>query len=422
VAIVIRTTLTTYALIIASVVMADEAPLFRIGVNLQPVESTAVQMIEEEVWITVTPARVFVKADFTFMNTDSTTTIIVGFPDVGSAMVYPYLEVTTLKNFKVEVMDTSVELKRELVEASNETKRMRWFNPGYWFTFPVKFPQGKEVTSSVEYWMYPMPSGHAFSYLQERRTRYSLKTGAAWQGPIGKATIHVQAGSGANSLEFWQDGWKQEDDGSFTLVLKGEEPEFDIGIEYLAWTPELRQMQLFSYIQEHVGWTTGVLSPPRNIPEIHELGGALSDLILSSWALKDFAAVIEACQLVIEVEEAIAKNPQLKYKDNLVGRTQLPNTLGNFYESNGTSRPGCCAIFVPCEVPLFYALLRLGETEEARQFAIERGLPKLKQYLDWARKDRTSHRWEVNWEVNPTVYDWSTPEKVLEDMARLVQN
>jgi len=410
--------LATFTFIFACIALADEAPLFRIGVNLQPVESTTVRMIEEEVWITVTPARVFVKADFSFVNTDSTTTIIVGFPDVGSAMVYPYLDVVTLKNFAVEVNGTPVELRRELVEANEETKRMRWFNPGYWFTFPVEFPSGQEVSSSVEYWMYPMPRSHSFSYLEERLTRYSLKTGAAWYGPIGKATIHANAADGANSLEFWQEGWEQEDDGSFTLVLEGEEPEFDIGIEYLAWTPELRQAQLFSYIQEHMGWTTGLISPPNSPSGVFELADALSDLILSSWALKDFAAVIEVCHLVIEVEETIAKNSEYQYRNYLQDNARLPNTLGNYFESNGASRHGCCSIFVPWEVPLFYALNHLGKVEEAKVFAFERGLPSMRRYL-YGRGENTK---SLEWGVNPEIYDWDTPEKVLQDLQSLAES
>ena len=155
----------------------------------------AVTMADEVVDLTPTADRNAVTAVFTLKNTaDKPATLEVGFP---SWFGQP------LQDFAVTI-DGNKQLADLKKEELSRGPRKTAFK--FWMCWPMTFDKGQERKVTVTYWVAvdkqpPGPLGRLMKLPQDVSDKialctsgYVLRTGAAWQGNIGKATIRLHYG------------------------------------------------------------------------------------------------------------------------------------------------------------------------------------------------------------------------------------
>lgn len=188
-------------------------PVLPGGSSIKPVEETPIQMATEIVIMNVRPAteadnalitlapRTYglqfspvwfpgiaeVEAEFTMMNpTSKMVSMTVWFP-LASALenadwnLNPGEIVPRIESFQVNVDGTPVDhTVSELPNPKGEGNP-----PLPWANFPVTFPGGTETTIHVSYLLPLQPSIKG----NEMILYYIFKTGAGWDGPIGRAEL-----------------------------------------------------------------------------------------------------------------------------------------------------------------------------------------------------------------------------------------
>ena len=309
------------ALIAPLLSIADEAPRPYWGTTLGPFLPTKVQMVEEEVWMDVGPHRIDVRAEFTYFNPEITESMQVGFPDV--VMAYNNEERTLISsspgNFFGEptIKDVRIRFDDEPVACSFASTPRGYYRG--WLLFDAVFPQGKTVTSTVEYWVEPTLA-YRRGVLGDQHFTYILKTGKDWAGPIGKATLHMKldpAIEPSQVLSISPEGYQADSDG-YDWTLTDFEPKENIRIDYQAYTAQERIRQRQAQFLNAKG--------DMSIPQVcyrlseQELGWLLTDLYVCGVLIDDYDTALMSCDWALSIEK---KNGD------------LPNSLINERDSWG---------------------------------------------------------------------------------------
>ncbi len=192
---------------LAAVSRADVGPSPEYGRNIAPREQTKVAMTAETVFIRLTPEKAFVRAVFHLENTGEATALEVGFPDAvvpGSssrdegpqsvAWLYVHDFVAKVDGQTVEHRPRFLQRKDSPFERPAPGKENQWLFAG-WLIWDMTFEHGQKHRVQVDYWV-PYQARHEVSLLGTRSFTYILRTGAPWQGAIGKATITVSCENG----------------------------------------------------------------------------------------------------------------------------------------------------------------------------------------------------------------------------------
>lgn len=193
-------------------------PSFPPGVAILSGGSTKVQMVAEEVAITIPPSDfemdnylVDLTATFHMINQGKTSeTMRVGFP-LGCLYI-PENSTVSLDGKSVEISqdedDDSVlpdSMQRQYLECEP-------YSHYEWIHFDATFAPGTEVVITVHQITKPIPIG-AMSYYG-----YILQTGAGWYGPIGKGLITVNLPYTPDKYNYWG-GWDSQN--KLTKTIKG---------------------------------------------------------------------------------------------------------------------------------------------------------------------------------------------------------
>jgi hypothetical protein len=142
---------------------------------------TKVQMVSEDVLITIGDNRAYVKANFQLRNQGtSEESFNVRFP-VGADN--GFTGVSMVENFAAYVDGSPA----ETTTIYNVMPRCDGCDPIPWASWPVTFPPGQQISVDVIYQVPPYRSYGAFD-----RYYYILQTGAGWYDSIGEADITVR--------------------------------------------------------------------------------------------------------------------------------------------------------------------------------------------------------------------------------------
>jgi hypothetical protein len=203
-------------------------PLTTGGTNIalkDPAKGVPIKMVWEEVDLYPTAAKNRVEAVFLMKNVGKeAVSLTVGFPS--------YFQVA-LADFKAEI-DGKEQLAEVQKTGGNGPKKI--FT--YWLCWPMKFAKGQEHKVRVTYWCKTEPVFDYFETLMEKDLRsklsrywsgYVLRTGAAWEGNIGKATIRLHYGDQVKKALMTElepaGNWKYDEQrNTATLVLEDFKP------------------------------------------------------------------------------------------------------------------------------------------------------------------------------------------------------
>jgi len=150
---------------------------------------TKVQMVSEDVLITVGDDRAYVKANFQLRNQGTAEeSFNVRFP-IGSSDGYGNpVEVLNFAAY-VDGQDSQTSIEYQPMPSCDGCK------PLPWATWPVTFPPGQTISIDVIYQLYAKGDYGAFG-----QYNYILETGAGWYGTIGHGIVAVRLPYEVNEL------------------------------------------------------------------------------------------------------------------------------------------------------------------------------------------------------------------------------
>jgi hypothetical protein len=180
---------------LAPLAHADDTEIRDNGFNVYPINNDKIRMVSEKVTISRTKSRgTLVECNFIFENTtDEELKIKIGFP---TSIFYPgERHSVSLKHFTsyIDGQEAPVTKREEIVKKWNS---YRYENgkevpyeahaKRYWYTWDVTFPPHARLNLKNNY-----RTGLSASSIGGSWFEYVLKTGANWQGTIGKAVIEA---------------------------------------------------------------------------------------------------------------------------------------------------------------------------------------------------------------------------------------
>ena len=211
---------------------ADNAPMWESPQGLAPgAPNVTVRMADEQVDIKVLeqPGNpvAMVNATFDMTNDGPTATVLTGFPNSAYAALVggDYDPVTftpaRISDFKASTASATFAPKSQKVIPSGQSFGNDWF------VWSMVYPQGKTTAVHVSYQQQLEP-GFNVSW---SHVSYVLRTGALWNGSIGKATITMTSDSGA--LLSTDPAPGQQDGGKLVWSFENFKPTQDINAIYI---------------------------------------------------------------------------------------------------------------------------------------------------------------------------------------------
>jgi hypothetical protein len=335
---------------LAAVSRADVGPNPEYGRNIAPREQTKVTMTAETVFIRLTPEKALVRAVFHLENTGEATALEVGFPDAvapgsGSrekgpqsvAWLYVHDFVAKVDGQTVEHRPRFLQRKDSPFEKPPPGKENQWLFAG-WLIWDMNFERGQKHRVQVDYWV-PYQARHEVSLLGAQSFTYILRTGAPWQGSIGKATITVSCENDLTRerLSEIRPAGCTEIKNGIRWVFKDLEPTEDVSlcVQKYADPNEAATAYLRRADEE----------ARRGLPGV----GAhlLACAVQCQEAAGRYTEAIETCRLIIAFEKG----------------GQASGARSWVMQSRGTHLPWECTL-VRC-------LVKLGRLDEARMAAAE---------------------------------------------------
>jgi len=172
--------------LLSSPARADDASLGRKWETVRMVGDSQVEMVSEEVTVTVNSVRSRVDCRFTFKNTGPGATVLMGFPE---SKPLPDLEGfgddTALHDFQTFIDGRQVPVKKEKGYRQEDQKVAEAAgNHPYWWTWEVPFRAGetREVRNTYRVKNHYWSNGQVLA-------GYILTTGSSWKGSIGRARV-----------------------------------------------------------------------------------------------------------------------------------------------------------------------------------------------------------------------------------------
>jgi hypothetical protein len=216
----------------SGVARADNAPMWESPQGLAPGgPNVTVRMADEQVDIKVVeqggnPLAV-VNATFDMANDGPAATMLTGFPNSAySALVGSDYDPVTftparITNFKAWTDSATFTPTSRQVTPSGQRFGSDWF------VWNMSYPQGKTIAVHVAY-QQQLDAGYTVDW---SHVSYVLRTGALWNGPIGKATISMASDAGA--LMSTDPVPQQQEGGKLIWSFENFKPTQDINALYI---------------------------------------------------------------------------------------------------------------------------------------------------------------------------------------------
>lgn len=381
---------------------ADIAPDPEYGTTLAPWGPCGVRMADEHVTLRLEKDRVLVKALFTLVNGDQQAQLRVGFPDVVTPSQWssdvndpPQGGLPKLQEFRALVdgaevktapryyqqkvgplertdLATSFRAKEAALEKAatpEEKKRLEdelakaretygyWQSSG-WMVWEMAFAPKQERKVEVTYRTQYRGSNRP-TLLGSGGFQYILKTGAFWDGPIGRALVDLEFGEGltpANLARTSPDGWVKTERG-LRWDWKDLEPTFDIELEVKTYAD-----------------LAAAAAGYRAQAEAAEKAGETQQ---AAWAF--------GCAYTALAQQEQWKQAAQAARDVLRLERVLTDGQGPASPKHPRTRLDWRGPFVPFEARLLEALDKAGLADEARQAAAE-VRPALEAWLPLSEK------------------------------------
>lgn len=387
---------------------ADIAPARQYGTTLAPWGASEIRMTGEVVRIRLEKEQAIFDVTFQLENAgDEAVSLDVGFPDavqVGSwstdVRTHPSQPFPRLRNFEVlvdgeaasaeprffqrdadpllrtEVAESYRRRERAIAAEGDPEKKARlqaaleqdreffgWWNSQGWLAWPMTFDARQRRTVTVRYDL-PYRGPYRHELLGFKAVEYVLKSGAFWDGPIGRVVIEIELGEGITHGHVKQLGLpgSTRTEQGFRWELQDLEPTQDVELvltdyvdaaDALRGYSELAKAQSGEDAEKKAAWYR-----------------------CTAW---EVAQQLEPSGLEIELVQKI-----LTYE-----RKVLPAREGAWH-GHPRIRYDIRAPYVPWEWRLVQSLERNGRTEEARR-AARKALP----VLTWWLGDERGRDW--NW-------------------------
>lgn len=216
-------------------VRADDASLGRTPDGVYPMGDAAVVMEAEDITVRLegNGTTAAVTCEFTFRNEGEAREILLGFP--ASQKVYSELEdepgALELKDFHAYIDGTEAAVRQEAGSAPEHITLPSGTEYDQWFTFTVPFAAGetKQIRNTYTVKNLYYSNGEAVA-------GYVLRTGAFWQGPIGRARVTFDLGNVKlyQITRVYPNCFRYEDS-KLIFEREGFEPRYDLEIMFDAW-------------------------------------------------------------------------------------------------------------------------------------------------------------------------------------------
>ena len=158
---------------------ADESSLGAVGYGVVPLSHATVRMVEEQVTILVAGEQAHVEGLFVFENGGAESDVLMGFPQARASTPGSAPELIDLRTF--------VDGEEVPTVFLNQAYPVGDLDFDGWYTFQVRFLPGQRRTVRHTY--------HGRLTLNSdgsRRLEFVLRSGATWQGGVGRALIELR--------------------------------------------------------------------------------------------------------------------------------------------------------------------------------------------------------------------------------------
>jgi len=180
-----------FVLAAAIAVFADMAPVRGVGSTIIPINSDKIEMVSEQVTITPMEGQsghfgtirdILVQAEFELRNsTEDDVDLETGFP-------FPDFKEEPHKYEKPISFEVMIDNRR----VKTEQKQGETGEYGLWYVWKTSIPSHKTVRVITRYRIFPSQAHSKFWVEPYTYSKYIMKTGAFWKGPIGQAIIRLQ--------------------------------------------------------------------------------------------------------------------------------------------------------------------------------------------------------------------------------------
>lgn len=223
-----------FAIFLSIIALGDIAPPNSLGPTMEPLNTTAVQIVNETVHINMDKENATVECNFTLKNLGEKEDLLVGFPDGlgwnATSFYWP------LNDFKA-IVDSQI----------METKTIN-ISGKQWKVWNMSFEKMEIKNVRVSYWVPVSSYGYApYHKIRSYWFTYILTTGAAWKGVIEEANITIVLHNIEKSwiIEINPHGYVF-DDNKILWHFKSIEPTEDIHIKFETSNPVYEQAHTIS--------------------------------------------------------------------------------------------------------------------------------------------------------------------------------
>lgn len=283
---------------VAALGHADDAAWMQIGDAGNFTKSKHVRMVQEHVWIALSNKRVRVHALFQFKNEGPAHTVTMAFPDgIEDFKPRKPTEPQAILWMKSKVDGKSVNLTRQKYTPEKKTDYPPYTH--VWLK-NVRFGKGQTRFVSVDY---ETLHGNRGDYILDI---YTLKTGATWKGPIGKAVVYIDW----SALKGHTDPTIDTIRGRLYESVKPRMKKRSIG-------PRAVRLEFTNFeptFDIQIGWTPTFGNFYRNGKAILTLPVTEDGLTIIDGSGNDPRIYVEYIQLLLTANTAQADNPDVFFR------------------------------------------------------------------------------------------------------------
>jgi hypothetical protein len=158
---------------------ADDSSLGAVGYEVVPLSHATVRTVEEQVTILVAGEQAHVEGLFVFENGGAESDVLMGFPQARASTPGSAPELIDLRTF--------VDGEEVPTVFLNQAYPVGDLDFDGWYTFQVRFLPGQRRTVRHTYHGRLTPNSDG-----SRRLDFVLRSGATWQGGVGRALIELR--------------------------------------------------------------------------------------------------------------------------------------------------------------------------------------------------------------------------------------
>jgi hypothetical protein len=224
------------------VASADNAPMWESPIGLTPgMPGTTVRMVDEEVDVQVhergSSATAAVTATFDMLNSGPDVQMLVGFPNFAYDGLPPGSEYDPVAFSPAHITNFKAWTESETFAAGVRKVSTGQLRGSDWFVWSMKYPRGKVTSVHIAYEQVLDTQQDASWYRPSVHVSYVLRTGALWNGTIGKAHIVFSAPDGGGFVGSSPSAAGAQSSDRIVWDFSDLKPTFDVETAYIYAQP-----------------------------------------------------------------------------------------------------------------------------------------------------------------------------------------